>query len=1082
MKSSFLHSKIALFFVALAISFICVIPAIAQVTLTSNWGAGGATGWTPPDTNAAVGPNYILEWTNDNMVIYNKSGTYISSESASTFFGVNTIGDGHVIYNEITQRYAFEVLETLSSGGNGTVGFAVSDTNNPTGTWHMTTISVPGLWDGYGANGIGYNNDAYVVHVNGFNNYFAVIATANNVNLAYTLQQGPSNVRIGRPAPMPGSATGSPFYFVEGNSDGANGTGGTNGWLEVVKVTNILTGSPTYTDYQIHVNNLSTAAVNCYWRTNQLAVIGNSSPMDWYLLNTGSGVTLSQNGYITSPDGGSLTLPSIAIGPNGNIGMNFVSITGSAMTTYLTGRASSDPTGFTQLPQQLISGANSNGRIGDYSSCTVDVNTSGVPQNTFWASNEYMNTTDQFDWLTRIANFTVGSSYSFETPSIGSGNYQYNPTGSAWTFSGNSGIVANGSGFGNPNAPNGVQAAFVQDVGSMSMPVSGFIVGQTYKITFSAATRSAYEHGGQSWNVQVGNTVVGSYNPGAGATSYATYTATFTATATTNTLSFVGTDLNGPDNTIFIDNVQIAAASTFPADAGFETPGIGTYNYQYNPSGASWTFNGSPGSGSGIVANGSGFGNPNAPEGGQAAFVQGSGTITQSVSGFTSGATYKITFSAAERSGYNEAWNLKVGSNVIGSFNPGAGATSYVDYSATFTATAATNTLSFVGNDLAGNQDAVFIDNVRITLVPPSAADSGFETPSVGSGGYQYNPSGAPWAFSGSGGNGSGIVGNGSGFGNPNAPEGVQAAFIQGVATISQSIPGFVSGRTYTITFSAAQRTYENGGQTWNLKIGSTVIGSYNPGPGATSYVDYTANFTATATTNTLTFAGTDLNTGDNTIFIDNVRIAAVEEPARLGSLPSPWETQPIGQDSIGGDASYANGTFTITASGDDIGGTNDSFRFLYQPSSGNCKSTVRVASLQNATQNAMPGIIAMAGVTIRESTDDDASGAGVWVTPDNGLMFTVRTTTGGPTQVTTLPSTGVPIPYWVKITRTGNVFRAHYSADGTNWKQLGKAVTIPMSTSAYIGMGVASGQGEADTGNGILFDTVTMDHVKTTP
>src|SRR5439155_6514532 len=143
-------------------------------------------------------------------------------------------------------------------------------------------------------------------------------------------------------------------------------------------------------------------------------------------------------------------------------------VTGSTMTMYLAGRAAADSAGAMRSSVQAVSGPKSDGRWGDYSSCVVDVNTSGIPQNSFWACNEYMNTTGQFDWKTRISKFSVGTllNTGFETPSIGSGNYQYNPTGGSWTFSSGGsnfcGLVANGSGFNNPNAPEGVQAAFVQ--------------------------------------------------------------------------------------------------------------------------------------------------------------------------------------------------------------------------------------------------------------------------------------------------------------------------------------------------------------------------------------------------------------------------------------------------------------------------------------------------------------------------------------------------------------------------------------------------------------------------------------------
>jgi len=155
----------------------------------------------------------------------------------------------------------------------------------------------------------------------------------------------------------------------------------------------------------------------------------------------------------------------------------------------------------------------------------------------------------------------------------------------------------------------------------------------------------------------------------------------------------------------------------------------------------------------------------------------------------------------------------------------------------------------------------------------------GFETPGIGSS-YQYNPSGGSWTFNGVSPSGSGLVGNGSLFGNPNALQGVQAAFIQRTGSISQSIPGFTPGTSYTVSFLAAERS--GNAQSWNLTVNGTVIASFNPGSSASSYVNYTAVFTATATTETVAFVGTDLAGGDNTIFIDDVQITASTLPGNL--------------------------------------------------------------------------------------------------------------------------------------------------------------------------------------------------------
>jgi hypothetical protein len=167
------------------------------------------------------------------------------------------------------------------------------------------------------------------------------------------------------------------------------------------------------------------------------------------------------------------------------------------------------------------------------------------------------------------------------------------------------------------------------------------------------------------------------------------------------------------------------------------------------------------------------------------------------------------------------------------------------------------------------------ITSFETVATPSLILNDGFETPNVST--YQYNPPGGSWTFSAqAGANGSGISANNSLFttGNPHAPQGLQVAFLQGLGSIAQVVSGFVPGLKYNVTFAAAQRaTYQNGGQTWNLKIDNTVIGSFSSAASVTQYMDFTTIFTASATTHTLAFVGTDLSGGDNTVFLDNVRL-----------------------------------------------------------------------------------------------------------------------------------------------------------------------------------------------------------------
>jgi hypothetical protein len=149
-------------------------------------------------------------------------------------------------------------------------------------------------------------------------------------------------------------------------------------------------------------------------------------------------------------------------------------------------------------------------------------------------------------------------------------------------------------------------------------------------------------------------------------------------------------------------------------------------------------------------------------------------------------------------------------------------------------------------------------------------------------------------------------------------------------------------------------------------------------------------------------------------------------------------------------------GKYTMSASGADIWGTADQFRFAFKQLSGNGSIVARVLSVQNTDP------WAKAGVMIRESLDPGSQFANLLIAPGNGCRFQTRPTTGGTclsdSAVTTLA--GIRAPHWIKLERVGDTFTAYDSNDpaAEGWHPLvWGPQTIPMQANIYVGLSLTS-------------------------
>jgi cell surface hyaluronidase len=315
---------------------------------------------------------------------------------------------------------------------------------------------------------------------------------------------------------------------------------------------------------------------------------------------------------------------------------------------------------------------------------------------------------------------------------------------------------------------------------------------------------------------------------------------------------------------------RAVAQPTVP-DGDFEAAPIIWGWFAYDPPGTPWSFVGSAG-----VADGeSGFtsGNPPPPAGEQVAFLQTTGSFSQTIPGWAAG-NYRVLFWAAQRGNLalqRQDFQVLIDGAVVGTFTPTS--IGFGQYATdAFVATDGPHTVTFQGLNTAGGDNTALVDLVSIVQLTSLTAltDAGFETPDTGRDSYLYRPAGTPWTFIGT----SGISANGSGFTawNPDAPEGSQVGFVQGNGTIRQAMYIPVNGY-YRVRFLAAQRAeWNQGGHDFAVRIGAMNVGTYRPTD--TSYRPaVTDTIWLYAGANVLEFHGLDTSGGDNTVFIDSVTV-----------------------------------------------------------------------------------------------------------------------------------------------------------------------------------------------------------------
>jgi len=177
--------------------------------------------------------------------------------------------------------------------------------------------------------------------------------------------------------------------------------------------------------------------------------------------------------------------------------------------------------------------------------------------------------------------------------------------------------------------------------------------------------------------------------------------------------------------------------------------------------------------------------------------------------------------------------------------------------------------------------------------------------------------------------------------------------------------------------------------------------------------------------------------------------------------LPAPWSSMDIGYVFAPGNVCYNSGTYSITASGDDIWNAADAFHGMFQPVSGNNLDIIaRVVSVSGNTD-----AWAKCGVMFRASLDPGSPHVFMAITPGNGAAFQNRLVMNDLSYNTS--QGGIQSPYWVRLTSNGNFYTGSISFDGISWNVV-DTLTLSLGIHPYVGLAYTA-HNNSSLGNAVI-------------
>lgn len=180
-------------------------------------------------------------------------------------------------------------------------------------------------------------------------------------------------------------------------------------------------------------------------------------------------------------------------------------------------------------------------------------------------------------------------------------------------------------------------------------------------------------------------------------------------------------------------------------------------------------------------------------------------------------------------------------------------------------------------------------------------------------------------------------------------------------------------------------------------------------------------------------------------------------------AVPSPWSAATITDHSLPGSATYSNGAFRLSGTGNGwLSGSGDNFEFVSQPANENASIVTRVTDLPATGE---------AGVMMREGTGSADALFALSVNSNGVVTLSMRSSAGASSQAIASLS-GYGAGTFLRLIRQGPLFVASVSRNGVDWTDAG-SISLP-SFSSSMRLGLVADSGNNGSSVDATFDEVT--------